>query len=254
MSMGKQLHRSLYYSISLIFCLAVLLLLSSCGVTSSSTVRFKIANPYEGVLTTADIKELKVDTICTGSTVEEISNQIMLWQNTYMIMRSPTQNPDVSYAMRWNKVMPGIYPIDDLVYEKRVTDNSISKIYGVCWDYAAVYFAIASYYGLDVRMTALDKYGTEHGVYPTRNIPEKGMSPTPEFSAFEPKLIDNGLSFTVDDFQNSPLETYAHYRVEVWISPNWVSKDATYPTGEWANDSNYVVDAWNSHYDTNLAY
>ncbi|MEI7942935.1 MAG: hypothetical protein WCH76_07230, partial [Candidatus Riflemargulisbacteria bacterium] len=60
--MIKPMNRMVAFFISLIFSLAVLLLLSSCGITSNTSgdsTKFQISSPYSG-FTSADIQSLSI--------------------------------------------------------------------------------------------------------------------------------------------------------------------------------------------------
>jgi hypothetical protein len=216
------------------------------GTTSSTTTttvasgKFQMFSPYEA-LTAEEVESLGADGF-TG-TDEEIANAIVAWQKANMHFASPMNYPDVSYPMRWNYIMPGIYPVSEMVVE-RVTGDG--EIYGICWDYAAIFSAIANYYGLETRVTAYKIYMSES------STGETGMGPQ-EYEAMEPKLEQNGLDFTYEDIRAAAHETWIHYRAEVNIDGAWVAFDGTDPTDEaYILDSNFEVAPWDEGADSDL--
>ncbi|MEI7941986.1 MAG: hypothetical protein WCH76_02315, partial [Candidatus Riflemargulisbacteria bacterium] len=194
----------------------------------------------------ADIQSLSITqnlgkTRNIASSDVEIADAILDWQDNHMKYRNATVD---SYAMRWNYIMPGIYHVRNLIPDRTSVD---SKIYGLCWDYAAIFNALAEYYGLGVRVTAWKDYMS--GVPGGYN----GMG-TDEYNVLKVKLLLNSLGFSYDEIRNATKETYKHYRAEVRISGNWTSYDGTYPTGAYLVTSNYSEVKWNDYYSTNLAY
>jgi|GEM_PF-942475 len=207
---------------------------SPSQTTTTTTVsgKFPIFSPYEA-LEQDEVESLGADGF-TG-TDEEIAVAIVAWQDSNMYFASPMDYQDVSYPMRWNYIMPGIYPVDEMVVERRTGDG---KIYGICWDYAAIFSAIANYYGLETRVTAYKIYmsGSATG--------ETGMGPQ-EYEAMVPKLEQNGLNFTYEDIRAAAHETWIHYRAEVNVDGTWTAFDGTHPTDDaYIIDSNFEVAPW----------
>jgi hypothetical protein len=247
------------------FCFLIIFLLTSCGVTSNTSgnsSKFQISCPYVGV-TSIDIQSLSITqdlgiTRNSSSSDIEIADAILSWQNINMSLKSPSANPDVSYPMRWNYILPGIYPVVEMVVER--VSSSDGKIYGVCWDYAAIFNAIAIYYGLtpdeSVRITAWKKYmnfnDSNNPLSEPANPP--GMDGD-EYNALKVKLLKNNLNFSQSQMNNSIKETYVHYRAEVKNSSgNWISYDGTGPSGAYLVTSNYSLVNWNDYYSSDLAY
>ncbi len=246
--MIKPMNRVIAFLISLIFCMSVMIILSSCGVTSNTSgdsSKFHISNPYGG-FTSSDIQSLSITqdlgiTRNYSSSDVEIADAILDWQDKNMGYFNCTEN---SYAMRWNYIMPGIYHVRDLMPDRTSVDG---KVYGICWDYAAIFYAIAEYYDLNVRTTAWKDYmsGVPGGF--------NGMG-NAEYLSLNVKLLQNGLNFSYDEVRSATKETYRHYRAEVWVSPDWKSYDGTYPTGAYLVTSNYSEVKWNDYYSSSLAY
>jgi hypothetical protein len=245
----------------LIFSISVLLILSSCGITSNTSgdsTKFHISNPYGG-FTSADIQSLSITqdlgiTRNLASSDVEIADAILKWQDTQMGYRNTTVD---SYAMRWNYIMPGIYHVRDLMPDRTSVDG---KVYGICWDYAAIFNAIAIYYGLtpdeSVRITAWKKYmnfnDSNNPLSEPANPP--GMDGD-EYNALKVKLLKNNLNFSQSQMNNAIKETYVHYRAEVKNSSgNWISYDGTGPSGAYLVTSNYSLVNWNDYYSSDLAY
>lgn len=92
--------------------------------------------------------------------------------------------------------MPGIYPVFEMINERTVTVKNGEKIYGICWDYAAIFIAIARYYGLEVRMTARREYmsGMPGGY--------DGMG-SEEYEKLKGKLNKRGVPFTYEQTRNA---------------------------------------------------
>ncbi|MBN2556493.1 MAG: hypothetical protein JXA97_11185 [Anaerolineales bacterium] len=205
---------------------------------------FVIFNPYDG-LTEEDILFLEADGF-TG-TDKEIADAILAWQAAHMFyIGDPNQQPDISHPMRWNYMLPGIFPVGDMVRERRL-DNGL--IYGLCWDYAAIYNAIANYYGLEVRVTANKVYISEQNpnIDPTT---AHGMSPM-EFEALQPRLQAAGLDLSYDQISRAARETWAHYRAEVRLGDEWVAYDGVPGV---AAGPTYEVAPWDEGYDAELLY
>ncbi len=163
-----------------------------------------------------------------------------------MFLAAPDDYPDVSYPMRWNFIMPGIYPVKDMIAPgvRRTTDD---KIYGVCWDFSAIFVSIADYYGLETRITAWKRYMS--GVAGGRG----GMSET-EYGALKPRLDAKDLDFSSNLMNEEARETWVHYRAEVKIGSVWQSYDGTDPTGDYLINDNYTEAAWDEGKSPILCY
>ncbi len=220
------------------------LLAVSCGSNPSSPTITKFTKfiPYSA-LSTAEIVSLGADGF-SGSD-EAIANQILAWQDSHMKYVTPDIKKDVSYPMRWNYIMPGIYPVSDMIKARKIDDNGVEKIYGVCWDYAAIFCAIAKYYGLEVRIQAWKEYMS--GIPGGNN----GMGED-EYNELKPKLQSKGLTFSYETIRNAAKETWKHYRAQVKINGVWKTFDGTYPTGDYTNDANYTEASWDEGADPNL--
>lgn len=218
-------------------------LVSSCNTASAPAVKFKMFTPY-AALSASEITAIGADGF--SGTDEAVANAILNWQNNNMKLVDPSIKSDASYPMRWNNIMPGIYPVSDMVTARTMDDAGVQKIYGVCWDFASIFCSIAGYYGLEARVTAWKIYmsGVPGG--------EKGLSPD-EYNTLLPKLTAGGVSFSYDKINSIIKETYIHYRAEVKINGTWRSYDGTGPTGEYANDANYSASSWDEGYSSELA-
>lgn len=217
---------------------------SGCGVSyNGANAKFKIFDPSV-VLTDAELAQIGASGLA-GTNEADTATKILNWQKAKMKLMTPTDEVDVSYAMRWNYIMPGIYPVNEMIAERTIIDGGTKKIYGVCWDYAAIYISVANKYGLPTRMTAWKKY--------ISGIPggEKGLGPD-EYNALKIKLQKNNLSFSYDQIRGAARETWVHYRAEVKIGSNWISFDGADPTGEFADDSNYSLVNWDEGADQDL--
>jgi transglutaminase-like putative cysteine protease len=211
-------------------------LLASCEMPGGESP----AQKYEGAdpavaLDALTLKAILADGLA-GVDDKSTAANILAWQDATMKYADPVSQADASYAMRWNYILPGIFPVSDMVEER--VDKVDGKIYGVCWDYAAIFIAIARSYGLSARMTAWKKYmsGTPGG--------EKGMGPD-EYEALKLKLTAKSLSYSYDQISEVARETWVHYRAEVETSDgDWEAFDGTNPTGDYAIDSNYSPVAW----------
>lgn len=231
----------LIYFIILIF-LILLSLCLSCQIADKEDKKFTIFNPYKS-LSESDIILIGANGF-TGS-AKDIAEKIMQWQDNNMKYVGPDIKQDVSYPMRWNYIMPGIYPVYEMIRERKIMEDGKEKIYGLCWDYAAIFCAIAFYYKLEARITAYKKYMS--------NIPggQTGLGKE-EYDALLIKLNKNNIYFSYETINNSMKETYVHYRAEVYIDDKWEPFDATYPTGEYAVDSNYSPVEWDEGADPDL--
>lgn len=213
-------------------------------IAAESDHQFTISNPY-AAFSTEEIAQINADGF--SGTDEEIARAILAWQAENMFyIGDPNQQPDISHPMRWNYFMPGIFPVSEMVQE-RVLDNG--KIYGLCWDYAAIFNAIANYYELETRVTA-------HKVYISDLNPSidkstaTGMGPE-EFEALQPKLIVHDLNLSYDQISRAARETWSHYRAEVKLGDTWVAFDGVPGVTE---GPEYEVAAWDEGYDPDLLY
>ena len=214
-----------------------------CGVVSSPAAKFRMFNPAVA-LTDAELASLGA-TGLAGTNEAGTATNILNWQKSKMKLVTPLTNADASYAMRWNYIMPGIFPVNDMIKERTFSDSGTTKLYGVCWDFASIYFSVANKYGLTTRMTAWKKYmsGVPGG--------EKGMGPD-EYNSLNVKLAKNSLNFSYDTINAAARETWIHYRAEVFINGAWVAFDGTDPTGDYAVDSNYSEVTWKDGADPTL--
>jgi len=164
----------------------------------------------------SDIEYLGIN--CSGSE-SEISDCIMEWEASNIDYCYLGDNrSDCSDPMRFNYMLPGIYPTNEIIREKRDT-----KIYGICFTYAGIYCSIAKYYGLNCRvMNSItkpsDRTGETFGI--------TGMSPT-EFDRLKIKLDEKGYNYSYEMMRLIALETPEHYWAEVYLDGEWVVKDAS---------------------------
>lgn len=210
--------------------------------------QFDVFNPYEA-LSEAEIIQLGADGF-SGSD-NEIAQAILDWQGQHMQLNTDTdQQYDIAQPMRWNYFLPGIFPVREMVEERRL-DNG--KIYGICWDYAAIFNAIANYYGLETRVTAHKVYVRESGNVPASDKSEGGTGlPMEEFEALQPRLEKHNLSLSYAQVNQAAKETFGHYRAEVKIDGEWVAFDGA-PLR--SNDGVvFEVSDWDEGYDPELLY
>ncbi|TET96794.1 MAG: transglutaminase family protein [Anaerolineales bacterium] len=214
------------------------------ATAEESDHQFPIFNPYEG-LTSEEIAQINADGF-SGSD-EEIARSILEWQTENMFyIGDPNQQPDISHPMRWNYMLPGIFPVSEMVQERRLENG---KIYGLCWDYAAIFNAIANYYGLEARVTANKVYISDLNPSIDKST-ANGMGPE-EFEALQPRLIKHGLTLSYDQICRAARETWAHYRAEVKIGEEWIPFDGVPDVTE---GPEYEVAAWDEGYDPDLLY
>jgi transglutaminase-like putative cysteine protease len=235
--------------------LLVLTLVVSCRPDDGCRIdpnapKFAAFSPYASISQT-DIQyladtyglpksNLEATPITDDASKRTLGNYIMNWQIERMELTDPNTQSDVSYPMRWNYIMPGIYPLQDMIRDRSSDDASVAKLYGVCWDYAAVFSAIAIHYGLvegsDIRITAWKKYMSDDKPSNQRPGADYGMSPA-EYAALANKLEEHDLYFPECQIQDAAVETYIHYRPELFLDGIWVSFDATNPTGQYLTES-----------------
>lgn len=197
--------------------------------------------------------------INTDSEKQALAADIKAWQEQHMVLSNPLDHPDVSYPMRWNHVMPGLYPVADSIRERAVVDTAdgLLKTYGVCWGFAAVFVAMARYHALelgeDVRISAWKRYMSDDMPHNQRPGADYGLSHE-EYSALAQRLDDNGLFFPECQLNAVMVETYIHYRPEVSVGGAWVSFDATGPSGAYLDDSNYQVVEWDEALNADVCF
>ncbi len=220
-------------------------LFSGCSSIDPSAGKLEISAPYHA-LTAAQLSSIAA-TGLEGTNEAETAGNILAWQGQKMKYATPDIKADVSYPMRWNFIMPGIYPVSEMILERTLEEAGTQKIYGVCWDFAAVFASVAESYGLTVRIAAWKEYlsGTPGG--------DRGLSPS-EYNTLSIKLTARNLNFSYDTIFPKIRETYKHFRAEVYLNGAWVAFDGTYPTGSYADDSNYEAFQWDEAYDSSLAY
>ena len=249
----------------LVLLVCCMLILSACGQkTTASTPasktsstdsepaadvqQFEVFNPYEA-LSEEEILQLGADGF-SGSD-EEIAQSILAWQRDHMqYIGDPRQQPDISYPMRWNYFLPGIFPVSEMIQE-RILDNGM--IYGLCWDYTAIFSAIANYYGLETRVSAFKVLMSDMNPSIDKST-ANGMGPD-EFEALKPRLEQNGITLSYDQISRAARETWSHYRAEVNIDGEWIAFDgAPAVSGDYSDDANYDVAPWDEGYNPDLLY
>jgi hypothetical protein len=124
------------------------------------------------------------------------------------------------------------------------------KIYGLCWDYASIFTAMASYYDLDVRVTA---YKTLLSDLNPQFQKGAGMSEE-EYAAILPRLSGHALVIDYNHISRSARETWTHYRAEVKIGEQWVAFDGAPGVSDEFAAQTYAVASWDEGYDANLLY
>lgn len=207
--------------------------------------QFEIFNPYQAF---SDEEMISLGAADFSGTDQEIAQMIIDWQNANMhYIGDSNQQADISHPMRWNYFMPGIYPVSDMVQDRLMADG---KIYGLCWDYASIFAAMAGYYDLDVRVTAYKALMSDLNPQFQKGA---GMSKE-EYEAILPRLNEQGLNIDYDHISQSSRETWTHYRAEVKIGEEWVAFDgAPGVSAEYAAKT-YSVASWDEGYDVNLLY
>ena len=207
--------------------------------------QFEIFNPYQAF---SEEEMTALGAADFSGTDEEIAQMIINWQNTNMhYIGDPNQQADISHPMRWNYFLPGIYPVSDMVRDRRMADG---KIYGLCWDYASIFVAMAEYYDLECRVTA---YKTLMSDLNPIFQAGAGMNQE-EYEAILPRLSDQELDIDYDHISHSARETWSHYRAEVKIGENWVAFDGAPGVSEEYAAYAYNLVNWDEGYDANLLY
>ena len=214
------------------------------AAAEESDPQFAVFNPYDA-LTSDEIVQIKADGF-SGSD-EEIAQAILKWQAENMFyIGDPNQQPDISYPMRWNYMLPGFFPVSEMVQERRLENG---KIYGLCWDYAAIFNAIANFYELEARVTANKVYISDTNPSIDKST-ANGMGPE-EFEALQPRLIEHDLNLSYDQISRAARETWSHYRAEVKIGDKWLPFDGVPDVAE---GPEYEIATWDEGYDPNLLY
>jgi len=207
--------------------------------------QFEIFNPYQAF---SEEEMTALGAADFSGTDEEIAQMIINWQNSNMhYIGDPNQQADISHPMRWNYFLPGIYPVSDMVQDRLMADG---KIYGLCWDYASIFVAMAEYYDLECRVTA---YKTLMSDLNPIFQAGAGMSEE-EYAAIRPLLSDQGLDLDYDHISRSARETWSHYRAEVKIGEEWVAFDGAPGVSEEYAAYTYDIVSWDEGYDANLLY
>lgn len=173
------------------------------------------------VFTKDDIDYLGIN---FSGTPEEIADKIYQWQVENIAYQAGGPDfADVSDPMRWNYFLPGIYPTNKMIREMRKD----GKIYGICYQYATIYYSIARYYGLECRVTAMKEKPSE--LDPTIDKRTTTGLSMEEYNRLKLKLQEKGLDYSYESIRQVASETSAHYRAEVKLNGEWVVKDATVP-------------------------
>lgn len=190
----------------------------------------------------SDIEYLGIN--CSGSETE-IADCIMEWEASNIDYCYPGDiRSDCSDPMRFNYMLPGIYPTSEIIREKRDT-----KIYGICFTYAGIYCSIAKYYGLDCRvMNSLTKPSERTG----NTFGITGMSPD-EYNRLKTKLDEKGYNYTYEMMRLIALETPEHYWAEVYLDGEWLVKDASAvvtgysdPATSYKTTNDYEITNWST--------
>jgi hypothetical protein len=207
--------------------------------------QFEIFNPYQAF---SEEEMTALGAADFSGTDQEIAQMIINWQNANMhYIGDPNQQADISHPMRWNFFMPGIYPVSDMVQDRRMADG---KIYGLCWDYASIFVAMAEYYDLECRVTAYKTLMSD-----LNPIFEAGAGMDPEeYKVLQPRLAALGLDLDYNHISRSARETWAHYRAEVKIGEEWIAFDGAPGVSEEYASYTYDLVNWDEGYDAELLY
>lgn len=209
--------------------------------------QFDIISPY-AALNEETIVALGADGF--SGTDMEIANAIIAWQGENMqYIGDPNVQADISHPMRWNYFLPGIFPVEEMVAERRLENG---KIYGLCWDFASIFNAIAGYYGLDSRVSAYKVYMSDENPMIDKST-ANGMS-YEEYQQLLPKLEKHGLTLSYDQISRAARETWIHYRAEVKIDGAWVAFDGSPNVSAEFAAQEYNPAPWDEGYDANLLY
>jgi hypothetical protein len=166
---------------------------------------------------------------------EEISQQIYDWQTANMEFAGADDSyTDAGYGARWNAIIPGIYPASKRI--NHLTDDG--KIYGICFDFAYIYCAIANSYNLDCRVATYtyETYEENNGVHPwlLDESTFRGLG-RDEYELLKVELDAEDIDLTYDQIHRA-IQGYSlidgqvqgpHGRAEVLINDEWLAFDAT---------------------------
>ncbi len=207
---------------------------------------FEVFDPFTEILSNDLLVSIGADGF--SGTDKEIADQILQWQNNNMkYIGNPMEKEDISHPMRWNTFLPGIFPVSEMIVERVLPDGNI---YGLCWDYAAIYCSIATTYGLETRVTAVKQLISDMNPNIDKST-ANGLS-YEEYEALNVKLKEKGADFTFDQISRIAKETWAHYRAEVFLDGQWVAMDGSGPLGEEFNELEEVT--WYEGYDNKTLY
>jgi transglutaminase-like putative cysteine protease len=207
---------------------------------------FEVFDPFTEILSDDLLQQIGADGF--SGTDKEIADQILQWQNENMkYIGNPMEQTDVAYPMRWNYFLPGIFPVSEMLAERVLPDGSI---YGLCWDYAAIFSAIASTYGLETRVTAVKLLLSD--INPNIDKSTANGLSYEEYEELSRKLNEKGVDFSFDQISKVAKETWAHYRAEVLIDDQWVSMDGSGPIGSEYDTFDEVT--WYEGYDNESLY
>ncbi len=211
----------------------------------STVEQFEIFNPYQAF---SEEEMIALGAADFSGTDQEIAQMIINWQNTNMqYIGDPNQQADISHPMRWNFFLPGIYPVSDMVQDRRMADG---KIYGLCWDYASIFVAMAEYYDLECRVTAYKTLMSD-----LNSIFQAGAGmDKDEYQVLQPRLAAVGLELDYNHISRSSRETWAHYRAEVKIGDKWVAFDGAPGVSEEYASYEYDLVNWDEGYDADLLF
>jgi len=207
------------------------------------------------------LEELGINGL-TG-TDAEIANQIFEWQiNNMEYADASGSHTDAGFGARWNSMIPGIYPPSKIIENK----NEKGQVYGICFDYSAVYCAIAKAYGLECRVTVFtfEAFEKIYGCLPLQVVESelnRGMG-RDEYELLNEILKENGIELTYDQVYRaisgiSLIDGHVqgpHSRAEVYLDGEWVAMDAvhaSYPPENPEDDmqENYTVANWDGAYN-----
>ena len=198
-----------------------------------------------------DIELLGVD--CQGGP-REIADCILAWQEKEMFYCSPDQaTPDCTDPIRMNYVLPGLYSSEELIRERQ----SGGSVYGICFDFAAIYCSIARYYGLDCRVVnSISKPSEREGTYV---VVTKGMAEE-EYQRWKPELDKEGLDYPYEVLRLIAEETPGHYWAEVKLDGEWVIRDGTRAAvggdtqSEYKDTGDFQITDWMASEKSQAAY
>lgn len=203
-----------------LFILLLFVLLAGCTTQNNNYANSQSVELYNSPIsnfTSEQISFLGIN--CEGDSAQ-IAECILNWQkNNFLYANQDLQLQDISDVIRWNYMIPGIYPTRELIVERRIND----KIYGVCFDYAITYCSIANYYNLTCRVANSITKPSDNDESITITT---GMS-VEEYLRLKEKLKLNNLDYSYSLMNNVAMETPEHYWAEVLIDNNWIVMDAS---------------------------